>query len=137
MWGLEYAYNKKNRCTKSVVYVDAVSIWKYSYDSKGKLTKAKMSTLVDPSDYIYLFKYTYDIKGNVKECIQKPFVTNYTNTYSNGRLKTVAKDDGTTWTFYYKKVDVPKKYVKRVKAEQKWIKNTTLEIIYYDLLAVN
>jgi len=149
MWGLvKYAYDSKNRCTKYVVSGDTINTWKYRYNSKGQLTKAKFSPFGSFKNGYEMYRYTYDKKGKVKKAkystvgdekyiIQDSSVTNYKNKYSNGRLKTVVSDNGATWTFYYKKVNVPKKYVKRIKAEQSWIRNTVIGVMDYDLLAVN
>lgn len=97
---------------------------KYTYDKKGHVKKKYHPY---PGD-ITTHYYTYDKKGNLIKDVTKHKEGNlvdevtYECTYKNGRLvkrtETWGDGESTTQIFTYKKIKVPKKLVKTVKAQQ-------------------
>lgn len=113
------AYNGKGRCKKFGNDV------KVSYTGKGYIKKIGNSVTTD--------KITRNAKGDMTKIKHAGYGSTTTakiqNTYKSGRLASwtvtakYAQDNlsETQGTFKWKKISVPKKLVKKVKAQQRWI----------------
>ena len=104
-------YNSKGRCKK-------YGFWKVKTNSKGWVTKLSESGQTE--------KFTRDSKGNftrIKTSGYDNSITRIRNTYKSGRLASWIDDSESTveGKLTWKKISVPKKYVKKVKAQQRWI----------------
>ena len=132
-----YKRNSKGYVTKSIEKIGSQSyVMTFSYNSKGKLTKLntpegyakygynKKGRLTSKSLEWATDKLKYDKKGRIKAVIRiGDDSTKEKATYTSGRVSkiTVYDADGakqSVRTFTYKKVSVPKKYAKMVKAQQ-------------------
>lgn len=93
---------------------------KFTWDGRGRVKSMKHWERGEGTTTI---GYTYDSKGSVASCSWGDM--EYKNTYKSGRLakRSAPTEFGGTETvrYSYKKIKVPKKFVKQVKAQQKWI----------------
>ena len=107
----KYAYNKKGYVKKMTQTTrSSSSSTKYAYDKKGNLTKK-----TGPSSYTY--KNKYDKRG---------LLTSKTTIYSGSSSSTIK--------YSYKRITVPKKYAKAVKAQQRALINgTEVTFVFTDI----
>jgi len=115
----KYVYNSKGYLKQ---YKSGLS-QNYKYDSKGRLTR--ITGQGDQADIDN--RFVYDSKNHVKSYYMSEYEMQLKikNTYKGSRLtkQQIADSEGNTETviYKYKKVSVPSKAVKMVKAQQKWV----------------
>jgi len=115
---VKYTYDAKGYLKK---YVSTAQTSTYTYDKKGRLAKLVMQGYATQG-YRDVYKYTYDEFGQLKS-VKGAEKATIQNTYDeSGRLAMQTVKSGgseTILTYSYKRVTVPKKLVKQVKAQQK------------------
>lgn len=108
----KYTYNSKGRLIR---LNDNGSTMKFSYNKKGRLTSYARGS---DGEWGNAQKLKYDKKGRIVSPSDAEKAT-----YKSGRLKTVALayypgEINSVKTFTFKKITVPKKYAKMIKAQQ-------------------
>ncbi len=130
----DYSYYKNGRRSKVTFSRGGKvsSIYKYTYDSKGRLKKAGEFKFIYSGQKIkkvssYNGKYEtvqYDDNGNIKG-------KTYTNNYEDGRLIKRSYDNGDEYLYTYKKIVVDKKFADLIKQQQWSLLNFDLDRYFY------
>jgi hypothetical protein len=112
----KFTYNAQGRCATMG------GMWKVAYDKKG-LVKSYAGYKASKG---YSRKYVRDNKGNIVKCKDTTQGLSSTTkyTYAGGRVNTWKTTDSGivhSGSLKYKQISVPKAYVAKVKAQQRWI----------------
>jgi len=138
------SYNSKGRCK---AYESGGGEYKFAYNGEGLVTSRKyyssFGVEVPGGKPNNTRKFTRNKKGDVTKYkvtnfIDDKFYTDTTtikNKYKSGRLASWTKtpnssqvnmDEKVTGKFTWKKISVPKKLAAKVKAQQRWIIDSTM-----------
>ena len=121
-----WSYDKKGRVTKYASHTPlGTGKIVYTYSKNGRIAKASSAFGAASPDII---RPTYDKKGNVTSWSGRSFKISYNK---SGRATARTISSSGTEKFTYKRISIPKKYLKAVKAQQRCVLNRSFGIGSY------